>query len=44
MVAFGLSPAVTDALVSLPFARFVTAARPTTDALLDSLGGAGLTN
>ncbi|HTI86831.1 MAG TPA: uroporphyrinogen-III synthase [Alphaproteobacteria bacterium] len=44
MVSFGLSPAVTDALTSLPFARFVTAARPTTDALIDSLGGVGLTN
>ncbi|MGE5539681.1 MAG: uroporphyrinogen-III synthase [Gemmatimonas sp.] len=44
IVSFGLSAAVSDALTSLPFARVVTAARPTTDALLESLLGAGLTN
>jgi uroporphyrinogen-III synthase len=40
VVALALSPAVADAL-SLPFARVVTAARPTTDALLERLAEIG---
>jgi uroporphyrinogen-III synthase len=40
IVAIALSPAVADAL-RLPFARIVTAARPTTDALLERLADIG---
>lgn len=37
VVALSLSPAVTEVLAPLAFARTVTVARPTTDALLESL-------
>jgi uroporphyrinogen-III synthase len=37
VVALSLSPAVAEALAPLAFARTLTAARPTTDALLESL-------
>jgi uroporphyrinogen-III synthase len=40
VVAIALSPAVADTL-RLPFARLVTAARPTTDALLERLADIG---
>lgn len=40
VVALALSPAVADVL-RLPFARVTTAARPTTDALLECLAGIG---
>jgi uroporphyrinogen-III synthase len=37
VTALALSPAVADALAPLPFTQVITAARPTTDALLDCL-------